>query len=181
VSEPILRPATSADAPAIAAIYGHHVIHGLGTFDLAAPTPETMAERMQGILAHGLPYLVAEIDGRIAGYAYAGVFRPRAGYAYTVEDSVYIAPDAVGRGLGKTLLRQVIADCEALGLRQMIACIGDSGNAASIGLHKSLGFIHSGKIEAVGFKHGRWVDIVFMRRPLGAGESARPVGQGLAF
>lgn len=181
MSEPILRPATPADAPAIAAIYGHHVIHGLGTFDLTAPTPATMAERMQGVLAHGLPYLVAEIDGRVAGYAYAGAFRPRAGYAYTVEDSVYIAPEAVGRGLGKTLLSQVIADCEALGLRQMIACIGDSGNAASIGLHKSLGFIHSGTVEAVGFKHGRWVDIVFMRLPLGAGAGSFPVGTGLAF
>ncbi len=181
MSEPILRAATPADAAAIAAIYGHHVVHGLGTFDLTPPTPATMAERMQGILAHGLPYLVAEIDGRVAGYAYAGVFRPRAGYAFTVEDSVYIAPDAVGRGLGKTLLRQVIADCEAMGLRQMIACIGDSGNAASVGLHTSLGFVHSGTVEAAGFKHGRWVDIVFMRLPLGAGEASPPVGDGLAF
>ena len=181
MSDVMLRPATAADAPALAAIYGHHVTHGLGTFDLTPPSAETMAERMAGILAHGLPYLVAELDGRVAGYAYAGVFRPRAGYAYTVEDSVYIAPDAVGRGLGKTLLSRVIAECEAMGLRQMIACVGDSANAASIGLHTALGFTPSGTVEAAGFKHGRWVDIVFMRRSLGAGESTPPVGPGLSF
>jgi phosphinothricin acetyltransferase len=181
LSEPKLRPATPADAAALAAIYGHHVVHGLGTFDLTPPTPAAMAERMQGIVAHGLPYLVAEFDGRIAGYAYAGAFRPRAGYRFTVEDSVYIAPDFVGRGLGKELLSRIIADCEAMGLRQIIACIGDSGNAASIGLHTSLGFRHSGTVEAAGFKHGRWVDIVFMRRALGAGEQTPPVGDGLKF
>jgi L-amino acid N-acyltransferase YncA len=174
-----IRAATADDAPALAAIYGHHVVHGFGTFDYEAPPPETMAERLAAITARDLPYLVAEVEGRILGFAYASVFRPRLGYRFTVEDSVYIAPDAVGRGLGKTLLGRVIADCEALDLRQMIACIGDSANAASIALHRSLGFEDQGVIRSAGFKRDRWVDIVFMRRALGPGDDEPPTGEGL--
>jgi L-amino acid N-acyltransferase YncA len=179
VSEVTIRGVTADDAPALAAIYGHHVLHGLGTFEYEAPTAETMAQRLAGVVERGLPYLVAEGDGRVLGYAYASVFRPRLGYRFTVEDSVYIAPDAAGRGLGKALLARVIADCEALGLRQMIACIGDRGNAASIALHRSLGFEDQGVVQSAGWKHGRWVDIVFMRRALGAGDGEAPTAEGL--
>jgi L-amino acid N-acyltransferase YncA len=179
MSEVTIRRAIADDAPTLAAIYGHHVLHGFGTFEYEAPTAQTMAQRLAAVVARGLPYLVAEGDGRVLGYAYASVFRPRLGYRFTVEDSVYIAPDAAGRGLGKRLLGRVIADCEALGLRQMIACIGDSANAGSIALHRSLGFEDQGVIQSVGFKHGRWVDIVFMRRALGPGDHDAPTAEGL--
>ncbi|HEX6865767.1 MAG TPA: GNAT family N-acetyltransferase, partial [Caulobacteraceae bacterium] len=172
----IIRAATPDDAPTLAAIYGHHCCHGFGTFEETAPTPHDMAARLTAVQAHGLPYLVAEIDGEVAGFAYAGPFRPRAAYRYTVEDSVYIAPDRAGQGVGKELLARVIADCEALGLRQVMAVIGDSENAASIGLHRSLGFEMKGVMPAVGHKFGRWVDIVFMQRALNAGAETPPDG-----
>ena len=126
----------------------------------------------------GLPYLVAVTGGAVAGLSYAKPFRPRAAYRYTVEDSVYIAPDAQGIGVGRALLAELIARCEALGLRQMTAVIGDSGNAGSIGLHRAMGFEHSGAFRSVGHKHGRWVDIVFMQRPLNGGDSTQPSGGG---
>ena len=177
----ILRLANAADAGAVAGIYGHHVLHGLGTFEEQPPSAEDIAGRMAPVLAHGLPYLVAEVDDRIAGFAYAAPFRPRAAYRYTVEDSVYVAPDAVGRGVGKALVSRLIADCEALGLRQMIAVIGDSANAGSIGLHRALGFEPLGVAHGVGFKHGRWVDTVWMQRPLNGGEATAPAVAGLAL
>ena len=129
---------------------------------------------MAAIQDAGLPYLVAVVSDWIVGFAYAGPFRPRAAYRYTVEDSIYIAPDAVGSGVGRALLREVITVCERLGKRQMIAVIGDSGNAASVGLHASLGFSHSGVGRSVGFKHGRWVDIVWMQRALNGGDASSP-------
>jgi phosphinothricin acetyltransferase len=174
-----IRPALASDAVALAAIYGHHVVHGLGTFEEIPPGPEDMAGRLAAVVQWGLPYLVAEIDGAVAGLAYAGLFRPRAAYRYTVEDSVYIAPDRMGQGVGKALLGEVIKVCEGMGLRQMVAMIGDSGNAGSIGLHQALGFAHAGVLPAVGYKHGRWVDVVQMRRPLNAGEGAAPDSVGL--
>lgn len=175
----LIRPATSADAPALAAIYGHHCLHGFGTFEEVPPSPEEMMQRLTAVQKRGLPYLVAEADGEITGFAYAGPFRPRAAYRYTVEDSVYIAPGRTGQGVGRALLTQVIADCEALGLRQMVAVIGDSANAASISLHRSLGFRVQGTGESFGYKLGRWVDIVWMQRELGEGSASRPDAPGM--
>lgn len=177
----IIRPATPADAVALARIYGHHVLHGLGTFEEVPPEPAEMERRRGAVEARGLPYLTAEEDGQILGFAYAAPFRPRAAYRYTVEDSVYVAPEAVGRGVGRQVLTAVLDACEALGLRQVLAVIGDSGNAASIGLHASLGFAHSGASRSVGYKHGRWVDIVFMQKALNGGGELAPDSRGLAL
>ena len=166
----------------LAAIYGHHVIHGLGTFEEVPPTPEEMAGRRAGIVARGLPYLVAvDAGGAVIGYAYANTFRLRAAYRYTVENSVYVAPGHVGRGVGRRLMSALLARCEALGLRQVIAIIGDSGNAASIGLHTALGFELKGVMSGLGFKHGRWVDIVWMQKALGGGADRPPSAPGLAL
>ncbi|MEO8812830.1 MAG: N-acetyltransferase family protein [Caulobacteraceae bacterium] len=162
----IVRPAGEADIAAVTAIYGHHVLHGLGTFEEVPPEAPEMAARIAGVTACGLPYLVAEGDGGIVGFACATPFRPRPAYRHTVEDSVYVAPGAARTGVGRALLARVIAACEARGLRQMIAVIGDSANVASIGLHAALGFDRVGLLTAVGFKHGRWVDTVWMQRNL---------------
>jgi phosphinothricin acetyltransferase len=175
----LIRPAAEADAAALAAIYGHHVLHGFGTFEEVPPTPEDMNGRRCAVVSQGLPYLLAEDAGRVLGYAYAAPFRHRAAYRYTVEDSVYVAPDAVGRGVGKAVLARVLADCEALGLRQAIAVIGDSANDASIALHAALGFEHLGVARSVGFKHGRWVDIVWMQKALNGGDGDAPHAGGL--
>jgi len=175
----IVRASTDADAPSLAAIYGHHVLHGFGTFEEAPPSAQEMAARRQAIVAQGLPHLVAEDNGAVLGFAYAGPFRPRAAYRYTVEDSVYVAPDAVGRGVGHAVLSAVITACEALGVRQMMAVIGDSGNAASIGLHRALGFEHRGVGSSLGFKRGRWVDIVWMQKALNGGDANAPDAPGL--
>jgi L-amino acid N-acyltransferase YncA len=174
-----IRPAQESDAPALAAIYGHAVLHGFGTFEETPPTPEDMSARLRNITGRGLPYLVAEEDGRVLAYAYASPFRPRPGYRFTVEDSVYVAPDATGRGLGRAVLSQVLTACEGLGLRQIVAVIGDSGNAASIALHRSLGFEPSGVGQGFGFKHGRWVDIVWMQKALNGGDTLPPAGPGV--
>ena len=176
-----LRPAQTADLEAIQAIYAHHVTHGLGTFEEVPPSVAAMAERLEAVRSKGLPWLVAEEGGRVLGYAYAGPFRPRAAYRFTVEDSVYVSPDALGWGRGRALLMAVIAECEALGLRQMAAVIGDSGNAASIGLHKACGFEMKAVLPGLGFKFGRWVDVVWMQRTLNAGAGEPPGGPGLAL
>ncbi len=178
-SEVNIRAATAADASAIAAIYGHHVLHGLGTFEEKPPSASEIEGRLTSVLKAELPYLVAVLESRVMGFAYAAPFRPRAAYRYTVEDSIYIAPDAVGRGVGHALLTAVIEACERRGKRQMIAVIGDSSNAASIGLHASLGFTRSGLGQSVGFKHGRWVDIVWMQRALNGGDERAPDPGGL--
>ena len=175
----LIRPAVETDAAALAAIYAHHVLHGFGAFEEVPPTPEDMDDRRRAVTVHGLPWLVAEDGGRVLGYAYAAPFRPRAAYRYTVEDSVYVAPDAQGRGVGKTMLAQVLKECEALGLRQAIAVVGDSANAASIALHAALGFAHLGVARSVGFKHGRWVDVVWMQKSLNGGDVGAPDAAGL--
>lgn len=174
-----VRPSGDADLPAITAIYGWNVLNGLGTFEEIPPDLGEMARRRAGFLDKAMPYLVAEQDGVVLGYAYAGPFRLRAAYRYTVEDSVYVGPDAVGKGVGKALLAALIAACEAQGLRQMCAVIGDSGNAASIGLHAALGFEKKGVFPAMGYKFGRWVDLVWMQRPLNGGETRDPDAPGM--
>jgi phosphinothricin acetyltransferase len=170
----IVRAAGETDAPGIAAIYGHHVLTGFGTFEEVPPSDVEIATRIAEVEALGLPYLVAEDDGRVRGFAYAAPFRPRSAYRYTAEDSVYVHPDHLGQGIGRALVAEVIRRCEALGLRQLTAVIGDSANAGSIGLHRSLGFVETGIGRALGFKHGRWVDIVWMQRPLNGGDATLP-------
>ena len=177
----IIRPAAEHDAEALAAIYGHAVLHGFGTFETTPPGAAEMDRRRRVVLEHGLPYRVAEEGGRVLGYAYASVFRPRPGYRFTAEDSVYVAPDAVGAGVGHALLSQVLTACEAMGLRQIVAVIGDSGNAASIALHRRLGFTDAGAIRNAGHKHGRWVDIVLMQKALNGGGTRDPDTPGLAL
>jgi phosphinothricin acetyltransferase len=152
----VLRDSTGVDVPAIHAIYAHHVRHGLGTFEETPPDAAEMAARREAVVEKGLPWLAAEADGGILGYAYAAPFRPRSAYRFALEDSIYVAPGAAGKGVGKALLAEILRRCEAWGARQMIAVIGDSGNAGSIGLHGALGFAHMGKMAGVGFKHGRW-------------------------
>jgi L-amino acid N-acyltransferase YncA len=171
----IVRAAADADLPAITRIYGHHVLTGFGTFEEIPPGVDDMAARKAAIDARGTPYLVAD-DGGVVGYAYAAPFRPRAAYRYTVEDSVYVAPDMTGQGVGKALMARLIEACEAMGLRQMLAVIGDSGNAGSIGLHRAMGFEQTGVTPALGFKFGRWVDVVWMQRRLNGGEATLPDG-----
>jgi phosphinothricin acetyltransferase len=174
-----VRPASEADTSQIQAIYSHHVTHGLGTFEEVPPSLDDMRGRMSAIQARGLPYLVAEADGAVLGFAYAGPFRLRAAYRYTAEDSIYIHPDHRGRGVGKVLLQAVIEACEALGLHQLLAVIGDSANAGSIGVHRSCGFEMVGTTKGLGFKHDRWVDVVLMQRALNGGVEAAPDVQGL--
>ena len=181
----IIRGAEEGDAAALAAIYGHHVLHGFGTFEEVPPSADWMDARRRDVQGRGLPWVVAEADaglgGRVLGYAYASPFRPRPGYRFTAEDSVYVAPDAVGRGVGRAVLAPVVAACEAAGVRQLVAVIGDSQNHASINLHRSLGFEHSGLGRSFGFKHGRWVDIVWMQKALNGGDTRAPDGPGISL
>jgi L-amino acid N-acyltransferase YncA len=159
----------------VQAVYAHHVLHGLGSFELEPPSVEAMAERWRGIVGLSLPYLVAAgVDGEVVGFAYAAPYRTRPAYRSTVEDSVYVAPAAQGRGLGRALLDEVVRRCVATGTRQMVAVIGDSGNRGSVALHAAAGFREVGVLRAVGWKHGRWVDTVIMQRELGVGDGAAP-------
>ena len=171
---PLIRAATVADLAQITAIYGHHVLHGLASFETAPPDAGEMARRFAAIRELGLPYLVAELGGEIAGYAYAAVYRARAAYRYTVEDSVYVAKDYAGRGVGSALMPALIEGCAAAGRRQIIAVIGDSANRASIRLHEKFGFQRVGLLPAVGYKFSRWVDSVLMQREIGAGQRSAP-------
>lgn len=175
----IIRAATADDADALAAIYGHHVLQGFGTFEEVPPDAEEMERRRAAIAGRGLPYVVAALGRKVLGFAYAGPFRPRAAYRYTVEDSVYVAPDAIGRGVGRAILAQVLDECAELGVRQVMAVIGDSRNEASIGLHTALGFEPAGVGRSLGFKHGRWVDIVWMQKSLNGGDATEPEGPGV--
>jgi phosphinothricin acetyltransferase len=170
-----IRPAKTSDIPAITRIYAHAVEHGTASFELTPPDQAEIARRMSDLTGKGYPYLAGEIDGALAGYAYAGPYRARPAYRLTVEDSVYIAPATHRRGIGRALLAALIEAAAARGFRQMIAVIGDSTRqAASIGLHEALGFRHVGILQDVGFKHGRWLDSVLMQRALGPGAKTNP-------
>ena len=171
-----LRPSTDADLPAIKAIYAHHVLHGTGTFETTPPTQQEMSTRRLDVLARGLPYLVAEQQGRVLGFAYCQWFKPRPAYRYSAEDSIYLHPDAAGRGIGRQLLTALAQQAEAVGIRKLIAVIGDSANEASISVHRAVGFRPVGTIQSCGWKFGRWLDIVLMEKVLGAGDSTPPHG-----
>jgi L-amino acid N-acyltransferase YncA len=169
-----IRPATPTDIPAITRIYAHAVQHGTASFELEPPTEAEMRKRMEALLAGKFPYLVAEVDGMLAGYAYAGPYRARPAYRFSVENSIYIAPEMHRRGIGKILLAALIEACTARGFRLMIAVIGDSNQAASIGVHKALGFKDAGVFKNVGWKFERWLDTVHMQLPLGEGANTAP-------
>lgn len=169
-----LRPARDSDLPAITAIYAHHVLHGTGTFETTPPTEPEMSARRADVLAKNLPYLVLEDDGRVQGFAYCNWFKPRPAYRFSAEDSIYLAPEAAGKGYGKLLLTELIAQAERAGVRKLIAVIGDSANAGSVGVHRSCGFAHTGTLEACGWKFGRWLDVVLMQRFIGQGNATSP-------
>ena len=171
---PLIRPSRDDDVAAIAAIYGHHVMHGVASFEEVPPAVEEIARRRGEIVACGLPYLVAEREGRVVGYCYAGLFRPRVAYRFTLEDSIYVDAAEVGRGIGRALLEPLLARSAELGYRQMVAVIGGRETIPSIRLHEALGFTHVGVLPAVGFKFGRWIDIVLMQRALGPGAATPP-------
>jgi phosphinothricin acetyltransferase len=171
---PVLRPCREDDIATVQAIYAHHVLNGTATFELTPPDTAEIARRWRSVTSAGLPWQVATVGGRVRGYAYAAPFRERPAYRFTLEDSVYIAPDALCAGIGRALLAEMIAHTTAAGHRQMLALIGDSGNAASIALHARLGFRHAGTLRSVGFKFGRWLDVVLMQRPLGGGDEGLP-------
>jgi L-amino acid N-acyltransferase YncA len=163
----IIRPATPDDAPAIAAIYAHHVLTGTGTFEIDPPDVADIKMRMAKVASRGWPWLVSvSADGLITGYAYAGPFRERAAYDATVEDSIYLAPQAQGKGVGKALLSALIESCRLAGAKEMLAVIGDSANSASIGLHKALGFDDAGLLRGVGVKFGKTLDVVILQKSL---------------
>ncbi|HWB52013.1 MAG TPA: GNAT family N-acetyltransferase [Stellaceae bacterium] len=170
----VIRPSCDGDIAAITAIYGHHVQHGVASFEEVPPSEGEMARRRDVLLARGFPYLAAQRDGRVVGYCYAGPYRARIGYRFTVEDSIYIDPGEVGRGIGRALLSQVIDRVTEQGYRQMIAVIGGSETLPSIRLHAALGFARIGTFPGIGFKFGRWVDSVYMQRALGPGDAALP-------
>ena len=169
-----IRAATAADLPAITEIYDHAVRYGTATFELTPPDLAEMTRRFGALLDGGFPYLVAALEGRVIGYAYAGAYRPRPAYRFTVENSVYLQPAIHRRGIGLQLLQRLIAESEARGYRQMIAVIGDSANAGSIGVHTKCGFRMIGTHPDVGFKFGRWLDTVMMQLPLGDGAGSLP-------
>lgn len=172
----VIRDARDADLDAVQRIYAHHVTHGFGSFEEEPPDPTDIARRFAAHRAGGFPYLVAEAAGSVCGYAYAAPFRPRSAYRHTLEDSVYVDPGMIGRGVGRALLERLVGLCTERGYRQMVAFIGDSDNRASINLHAALGFVHTGKLASVGFKRGRWVDVVIMQRALGQGSTVLPAG-----
>ncbi|RJL24219.1 GNAT family N-acetyltransferase [Bailinhaonella thermotolerans] len=163
-----IRPATLADLKTVGAIYAHYVREGVATFDEEPPGPEAWEAKHADLAARGLPFLVAEVDGEVAGYAYAAQYRPKPAYRHTVEDTIYLAPERTGRGLGKALLTALIEDATRAGARQMIAVVADTGDPASTLLHLRHGFTEVGRLKAVGRKHGRWVDTVLLQRELAA-------------
>lgn len=169
---PIIRPSQANDLAAITAIYRHHVLQGTGTFELEPPSLEDMAIRRQDVLSKGLPYLVAADDHQVIGYAYCNWFKPRPAYRFSAEDSIYMAPDALGRGYGRALLTELAAQAEKAGVRKLIAVIGDSANLGSIRVHQSVGFTHVGVLKSCGWKFGQWRDVVLMDRALGAGDTS---------
>lgn len=170
----LLRPSTEADLPAITAIYGHHVLHGTGTFETEPPTVSDMTARRADVLAKGLPYLVAVEGDRVLGFAYCNWFKPRPAYRFSAEDSVYVAPDAHCGGIGRALLAELALQAEKAGIRKLIAVIGDSGNHGSVGVHRAAGFTDVGILKACGWKFGRWLDVVVMEKSLGLGATSPP-------
>ena len=170
----IIRPSTATDLPAITQIYGYAVLHGTGTFELDRPDETEMARRRVDVLANGLPWLVAERGGTLLGYAYANHFRPRRAYRFCLEDSIYLDPEAQGQGIGRLLLAELLGQCEARGARQMLAVIGDSDNAGSVGVHRTCGFEPAGVLKAAGWKFNRWLDVVVMQKALGEGAVTAP-------
>jgi len=169
-----IRPSTADDLPALTRIYGHAVAQGTGTFELEAPDEAEMAQRRDDVLAKGLPWLVAERDDQVLGYAYANHFRPRRAYRFCLEDSIYLDPAAQGQGIGRLLLAELLAQCEARGARQMLAVIGDAANLGSIALHRACGFEPAGLFKAAGWKFDRWLDVVLMQKSLGEGSATAP-------
>jgi L-amino acid N-acyltransferase YncA len=174
MGELLIRDSRDDDVPAIQAVYAHHVRHGTGTFELEPPSVDEMRTRRADVLKNGFAYLVADEGGRVLGYAYANWFRTRPAYRFTVEDSIYVADDARGRGVGRALLEALAGRCERAGCRQLLAIIGDSANTGSIGLHARCGFRFAGTMRATGWKHGRWLDTVIMQRELGASDREPP-------
>lgn len=172
---PEIRAAEPGDLPAITAIYGEAVLNGTASYELTPPSLDEMTGRYRVVVEAGLPYLVAVVGGAVAGYAYAGAFRPRPAYRFALEDSIYVAADARGGGIGRLLLERLIAESAALGFRQLIAVIGDGrAESASVRLHERLGFSHAGRLAGTGYKHGRWLDTVFMQLALNEGPAAAP-------
>ena len=172
---PSVRASTPQDLPAITRIYAHHVLHGTGSFETEAPSEEEMNRRRDEVLSRQLPYLVAEDDdGQILGYAYANWFKARPAYRFSAEDSIYVADGQHGRGLGRLLMNALIEHCEAAGVRKLIAVIGDSNNLGSVGVHRAAGFTQVGVMRSVGWKFGRWLDIVMMEKTLGDGDHSAP-------
>lgn len=171
---PLIRPSSDADLPAITAIYAHHVLHGTGSFETEPPSVADMTTRRADVLSKGLPYLVVEQDGKIAGFAYGNWFKPRPAYRYSVEDSIYMAPDLQGKGLGRALLAELMARFEAVGIRKVMAIVGDSANTGSVGIHLALGFTQVGIVDSCGWKFGAWRDIVIMQKTLGVGNTQPP-------
>jgi len=170
----LVRPASAADLAAIQSIYAHHVLHGTASFEETPPTVQEMRGRYDDMVSRGLPYLVAEEAGEVHGYGYCSLYRTRSAYRFTLEDSVYVREGQHRKGIGRAILAALIERSEELGYRQLIAVIGDRGQASSIGLHASLGFLRAGLLRSVGFKFGRWIDTVIMQRPLGRGDGVRP-------
>jgi len=170
----LIRPSRDEDVAAITAIYRHHVLNGTGTFEIDPPTEADMAARRADVLSKGLPYLVAEDDGQVLGFAYCNWFKPRPAYRFSAEDSIYVAPGLQGKGWGRALLSALCQQAQAAGVRKMLAVIGDSANAGSIGVHSALGFTHTGTVRSCGWKFERWLDVVLMEKPLGAGDSTPP-------
>ena len=168
---PLIRPSRPEDMAAITAIYRHHVLTGTGTFEIDPPSEADMSARRADVLAKGLPYLVVEDAGQVLGFAYCNWFKPRPAYRFSAEDSIYMAVDATHKGLGKALLTELCAQAERAGVRKFLAVIGDSANAASIGVHRSVGFTPVGTLTSCGWKFDRWLDVVMMEKPLGAGDS----------
>jgi phosphinothricin acetyltransferase len=171
---PLIRPSRDEDVVAITAIYRHHVLTGTGTFEIDPPTEADMAGRRADVLSKGLPYLVVEDEGRVMGFAYCNWFKPRPAYRFSAEDSIYMAPDVQRKGMGRALLAELCTQAERVGVRKFLAVIGDSANAGSIGVHTALGFNHVGVIKSCGWKFDRWLDVVMMEKPLGAGDSTAP-------
>lgn len=170
----IIRASQPEDIPAITAIYAHHVLHGTGSFETDPPSQSDMVSRRADVLAKGLPHLVVVQGDAVLGFAYCNWFKPRPAYRFSAEDSIYLAPDAHGQGLGRALLAELAAQAEKAGVRKLIAVIGDSANSGSIGVHRSLGFAHVGILKSCGWKFDRWLDVVMMDKALGLGDTSAP-------